>query len=63
MRTLARLWKEEEGQDLIEYTLLVALMGLATAAAWPAVATAIDNQLSNAKTCVSATGGGATACP
>ena len=54
MRTLARLWKEEEGQDLIEYALLVALMALATAATFPTVATAIDNILTTAKTCLSA---------
>jgi len=38
---LMRLWKEDEGQDLIEYALLVALIGLVVAAAIPALATAI----------------------
>ena len=38
---LMRLWKEEEGQDLIEYALLVALIGLVVAVAIPALATAI----------------------
>jgi pilus assembly protein Flp/PilA len=38
---LMRLWREEEGQDLIEYALLVALIGLVVAAAIPALATAI----------------------
>jgi len=26
---LARLWKDEEGQDLVEYALIVAAVGLA----------------------------------
>jgi Flp pilus assembly pilin Flp len=29
---LRRLWKDEEGQDLIEYTLLLAFVALASAA-------------------------------
>ena len=33
MRTLLKsIWKEEEGQDLIEYTLLMAFVALASAA-------------------------------
>ncbi|MGD0772877.1 MAG: hypothetical protein ABSC05_08650 [Candidatus Solibacter sp.] len=31
MRWLRTLWREEDGQDLIEYTLLIALLALATA--------------------------------
>ena len=54
MRTLARLWKEEEGQDLIEYALLVALMALATAATFPTVASAIDQILTTAQNCLTA---------
>ena len=29
---LRRLWKEEQGQDLIEYTLMLAFIALASAA-------------------------------
>jgi len=29
MNILARLWKQEEGQDLVEYALIVAAVGLA----------------------------------
>lgn len=29
MNVLARLWKQEEGQDLVEYALIVAAVGLA----------------------------------
>jgi Flp pilus assembly pilin Flp len=31
MRLLHTLWRAEEGQDLIEYTLLLAFLALATA--------------------------------
>lgn len=31
IRFLKRVWKEEEGQDLVEYTLLLAFVSLATA--------------------------------
>jgi Flp pilus assembly pilin Flp len=32
MTTLHRIWNDEEGQDLIEYTLLMAFVALASAA-------------------------------
>ena len=32
MTLLRNFWKEEEGQDLIEYTLLMAFVALASAA-------------------------------
>ena len=34
MNFLKRLWKEEEGQDLVEYALLVVLLALAATVAW-----------------------------
>jgi Flp pilus assembly pilin Flp len=43
-QTIQRLWKEEEGQDLIEYALLVALIALATAAVFPPVATRLHER-------------------
>jgi pilus assembly protein Flp/PilA len=39
---LLRLWKEEEGQDLVEYALLVALIALAAVAGMKSLATAIN---------------------
>lgn len=51
---LKRLWKEEEGQDLIEYALLVAVIAMAAVAVFPAVATAIDTTFNNAVTCLGA---------
>jgi pilus assembly protein Flp/PilA len=41
---LTRLWKEEEGQDLIEYALLVALVALAAVVGMNSLATAINNE-------------------
>jgi pilus assembly protein Flp/PilA len=41
-KLLKRLWKEEEGQDLIEYALLVALVALAATAGMNSLATAIN---------------------
>ena len=39
---LMRLWKEEEGQDLIEYALLIALVALAATAGMNTLATKIN---------------------
>ena len=49
MRTiLARLWKEEEGQDLTEYALLLVLVALAAIGSLGTLAQAINNVFSNA---------------
>jgi pilus assembly protein Flp/PilA len=45
---LARLWKEEEGQDLTEYALLLVLIALASMAALTPLAGAINNVFSKA---------------
>ena len=47
-RFLARLWKEEEGQDLVEYALLLVLLSLAAIAALGGLATAINGVFANA---------------
>ena len=41
---LKRLWNEEEGQDLIEYALLVALVALAATVGMKSLAGAINNE-------------------
>jgi pilus assembly protein Flp/PilA len=41
-----RLWKEEEGQDLVEYALLVALVALGATASMKVLATAIGTAFS-----------------
>ncbi len=49
MKTLLRrLWKEEEGQDLTEYGLLLVLIALAAIASMNTLATAISQAFSNA---------------
>jgi pilus assembly protein Flp/PilA len=44
---LIRLWKEEDGQDLVEYGLLVALVALAATAGMNALAGAINTAFVN----------------
>ncbi|MCC7175788.1 MAG: hypothetical protein IT159_11375 [Bryobacterales bacterium] len=53
---MKRFWKEEEGQDLIEYTLLLAMVCLASAALMIGSGTAVhgiwnttNNNLSSAR--------------
>jgi pilus assembly protein Flp/PilA len=41
---LRRLWSEEEGQDLIEYALLVALVALAAVVGMQGLATSINQE-------------------
>lgn len=40
---MARLWRDEEGQDLVEYALLVVLIALGAIAAMSGLASAISN--------------------
>jgi pilus assembly protein Flp/PilA len=42
MNFLKRLWQEEEGQDLVEYALLVVLLALAATIGMKSLATAIN---------------------
>jgi Flp pilus assembly pilin Flp len=39
---IARLVREDEGQDLVEYVLLISLIGLALVSAFPTVRNAIS---------------------
>jgi pilus assembly protein Flp/PilA len=43
-----RLWKEEEGQDLTEYALLLVLVALAAIGSLGTLASAINNTFSKA---------------
>lgn len=45
---LSRLWKEEDGQDLTEYALLVVLVALGSVAAMGSLSTAISKAFSSA---------------
>lgn len=47
---LKRLWQEEEGQDLVEYGLLVVLVALAAMAGMNSLATAINKMFGSAGT-------------
>jgi Flp pilus assembly pilin Flp len=46
--TLKRLWHEQEGQDLVEYGLLVVLVALGAVAAMGSLATAISTAFGSA---------------
>ena len=50
---LVRLWKEEEGQDLLEYALLIVLIVLIAAAAINPLGTTVGNIFTNANNCLS----------
>jgi pilus assembly protein Flp/PilA len=51
-KMMKRLWKEEEGQDLIEYALLVALIALVAAAVFPQVGASINLIFTHANNCL-----------
>jgi Flp pilus assembly pilin Flp len=53
---MKRLWKEEEGQDMIEYALLLAFIALAAAALFPAMGLRINAIFTQAGLCLSAAG-------
>jgi pilus assembly protein Flp/PilA len=52
---LKRLWRDEAGQDLVEYALVAALIALASVAAMNNVATLLDTAFSNAVANMSST--------
>ena len=52
MNIMKRLWKEEEGQDLLEYALLIVLIVLVAAAAINPLGTAIATVYTSANTCI-----------
>ena len=47
---LKRLWQEEEGQDLVEYALLLVLIALAAIGSMGSLAKAINGVFSSAAT-------------
>jgi pilus assembly protein Flp/PilA len=46
--TLMKLWKDDQGQDLVEYALLIVLIGLGAIAAMSNLASGISDAFSNA---------------
>ena len=49
-KLITRLWKDESGQDLVEYAILIALIALAAVATLGTLANTIKNVFSNAAT-------------
>jgi Flp pilus assembly pilin Flp len=47
-KLIQRLWREEKGQDLTEYALLLVLLSLAAVASLGTLATAINTTFSKA---------------
>ncbi len=52
---LLRLWREEEGQDIVEYALLLVLISLIAVASIQIVGQAVSNAMSNAAGTLTAT--------
>ena len=52
---IARLWKEEEGQDLTEYGLLLVLIALVAITTMKTLGSAVSNVFSNAAASLSTT--------
>ena len=52
---LVRLWRDDEGQDLVEYALLVVLVALAAVAAMGTLASSVSTAFSNAGAKLTAT--------
>jgi pilus assembly protein Flp/PilA len=57
-QVLKRLWKEEDGQDLTEYALLVVLIALAAITAMNTLAAGIVQVFTNAAANITTTTGG-----
>lgn len=53
-----RLWKEEEGQDLIEYGLLLVLVALLSVTFITSIGTSLSKIFSNAATAMQSAAGG-----
>ena len=43
LRTLLRLIRDDDGQDVVEYALLTAGIGIVSVATWPVIETGIKN--------------------
>jgi Flp pilus assembly pilin Flp len=53
---LKRIWTETEGQDLVEYILLLSLIALVSVASMKGFATALTGAFQNAATAVTGAG-------
>jgi Flp pilus assembly pilin Flp len=50
--SMKQLWKQEEGQELVEYVLIVVLVALGAAATFPGLVTALTAAFNNGSTCL-----------
>jgi Flp pilus assembly pilin Flp len=57
-KSLLRLWKEDVAQDLIEYALLLLLVGLGAVSALRGAGLKVANAYSGAATTITVNGGG-----
>jgi pilus assembly protein Flp/PilA len=48
LKVVLKLWNEEEGQDLVEYALLVVLIALGCVATMQGLASSISDAFANA---------------
>jgi Flp pilus assembly pilin Flp len=56
-KLMTRLLRDEEGQDLVEYVLLISLVALAVITAFPALRTAITEAFGRVAEQINATPG------
>jgi pilus assembly protein Flp/PilA len=54
-KLVVRLWKEEQGQDLTEYGLLLVLVAMAAVASMQTLASAVSTVFGSASTSLTAT--------
>lgn len=57
-RFIARFLRDDEGQDLVEYVLLISLVALLVVSAFPALRTAITDAFTSVGARISASPGG-----
>jgi Flp pilus assembly pilin Flp len=53
VKSLGSFWRDENGQDLIEYTLLMAFVALSSAALFSAAGTSVSKIWSSSNTTLS----------
>ncbi len=53
----AKFWREQRGQDLIEYALMAGFVAVAAAAVMPQVSTSISTIFSKVQSLLTAAGG------
>lgn len=62
MNTFIRMLKDESGASAAEYALILAIVGAGIAVAAYYLGGSISNAMSDAGSCIDASGGGSTGC-